>query len=242
MSGPAPSPQLLRSLGLLARGLSALFWGLPLAVVVSTLAGESDLLRPLGVLPPLAVAALLLYALHLLGQFQPQERPWRRALDRARVAAVLNLGLAPFIYWSSRVPGQPFLLLMVEFSLVSGLLFLLLLNPVLWRLASMLPDETLRAETRAFTRVNCWLVGVLLAGVLAWLGLTKWNPSFPDQFINYVMRVSPLPPRANSMVMLLGRLGLWAALFPCLLPLAMTMALLWKIKEVILESVFGSER
>jgi hypothetical protein len=236
---------LLRSLGLLARGLSALFWGLPLAVVVSTLAGESDLLRPLGVLPPLAAAALLLYALQLLGQFQPQERPWRRALDRARVAAVLHLGLAPFIYWSSRVPGQPFLLLMVELSLVSGLLFLLLLNPVLWRLASMLPDETLRTETRAFTRVNCWLLGVLLAGVVAWLAVTKWNPAFPDQvihYVDYVMKVSPLPSRANSMVMLLGRLGLWAALFPCLLPLAMTMALLWKIKEVILESVFGSDR
>ena len=34
MPDPAPNPELMRSLGRLVRGLSALFWGLPLALVV----------------------------------------------------------------------------------------------------------------------------------------------------------------------------------------------------------------
>jgi hypothetical protein len=34
----------------------------------------------------------------------------------------------------------------------------------------------------------------------------------------------------------------WLLIFLVLLPLAMTMALIWKIKEVILDSVFGSGR
>ena len=34
MPDPAPNVELLRSLGRLVRGLSALFWGLPLALIV----------------------------------------------------------------------------------------------------------------------------------------------------------------------------------------------------------------
>jgi hypothetical protein len=36
--------------------------------------------------------------------------------------------------------------------------------------------------------------------------------------------------------------SLWFLILLVLLPLAMTMALLWKTKEVILESVFGANR
>ena len=35
MENRAPNPQLLRSLGKLARGLSALFWGLPATLLIS---------------------------------------------------------------------------------------------------------------------------------------------------------------------------------------------------------------
>ena len=39
----------------------------------------------------------------------------------------------------------------------------------------------------------------------------------------------------------LNRLGLWLLTFFALLPLAMTMALIWKTKETILDSVFGAK-
>jgi hypothetical protein len=51
-----------------------------------------------------------------------------------------------------------------------------------------------------------------------------------------------LPPWAEWVTALLDRGNLWCLLplIPLvLLPLALTMALLWKTKEVILDSVFG---
>jgi hypothetical protein len=40
----------------------------------------------------------------------------------------------------------------------------------------------------------------------------------------------------------LDRLGLWTFIFFALLPLAMTMAMIWKTKEIILDSVFGARQ
>ena len=104
----APNPELLGSLGRLVRGLSALFWGLPLALVVcvQTAKGEwfekfAELPRSLiaqlllGMFPALAATALLSYGLGLLGHFQKQERIWRAALDRANVFGLLNIGFSP---------------------------------------------------------------------------------------------------------------------------------------------------
>jgi len=40
----------------------------------------------------------------------------------------------------------------------------------------------------------------------------------------------------------MDKLVLWIVLFLILLPIAVIMALIWKIKEVILASVFGTEQ
>ena len=220
-----PNPQLLRSLGKLARGLSALFWGLPATLLISAETARADWLKPLGILPVLAINALLLYGLWQMSDFQKQERPWRHALDRALLLALINLGLCPFIYWHNRMPGEFFFSAAVMVLELSAVLFLFNLNLVLKRLAAMLPDETLRHETRQFTALNRWLLVVLLFLSIAILWLTQTpHPSLP-----------------------VGKLLVWASrfsnlllIFFILLPLAMTMALLWKTKEVILDAVFGS--
>mgnify|MGYP003345165830 CR=1 FL=1 len=106
----------------------------------------------------------------------------------------------------------------------SGLMFLFNLNLVVERLGAMLPDETLRLETRQFTAINRGLLlSLLLLGVV-YLGLTSW----PD-----------LPANLRLIALLLERYRAAALILLVLLPLAMTMALIWKTKEVILESVFG---
>ena len=227
MSEPAPNSQLLRSLGRLARGLSALFWGLPAALIICAETARADWLKPLGILPALAVNALLLYGLWQMADFQKQERPWRHALDRALLLALVNLGLSPFIFWHNQMPGQIFFSLAVMALEISGVLFLFNLNLVLKRLGAMLPDETLRQETRQFTVLNCWLLVLLLLVSLGFIGLTEIH----------------LPPLA------IGRLLGWLEaashlilIFFVLLPLAMTMALIWKTKEVILDAVFGARQ
>lgn len=226
MSDSAPNPELLRSLGRLVRGLSALFWGLPLSLLVCVQTAKTDWLSAFKILPPLVTTGLLLYGLLQMGSFQKQERPWRSALDRARFFALVNFGLSPFVYWWNQVPAQPLFRNSVSVLALSALLFLLSLNVVLRRLGEMLPDEALRFETRQYTAFNRNLLLVLLLLAALHLALTH---------------VSGLPVSVVAFLLPFERGGLWGLAFLLLLPLAMTMALLWKTKEVILDNVFGSK-
>lgn len=224
---PEPKPGLLPSLGRLARGLSALFWGLPVALVICVQSAKADWLRPLGVVAPLLATGLLFYGLVLLGTFQPQERVWHAALDRAKILALINIGLAPFLCWWNRMPWHPFYNAMVHLMLFTALFFLFTVNPVLRRLAAMLPDETLRVETRLFTAINRGLLIASMTLLVAYFLLA---------------RATRVPQVVIEFLVIWERFGQWIMLFLILLPIAMTMALIWKTKEVILTSVFGSEQ
>jgi hypothetical protein len=226
MPDPVPNAELLRSLGRLVRGLSALFWGLPAALIICIYTAKADGLKSLGFVPPLAATALLVYGLWQLGGFQKQERVWRNALDRARVLSLVNFFLSPFLYWWNRVPGQAFFLAMVIVFALSALLFLGSINLVLQRLGAMLPDETLRLETRQFTTLNLNLLGATFVAALLYWGLGQF-------------RTMPLWLGIVAAVMERG--SFWFLVVLVLLPLAMTMALLWKTKEVILDSIFGGK-
>jgi len=227
MSDPAPNAELLRSLGRLVRGLSALFWGLPITLLACFYTAKADWLKSFGIVPPLATTGLLAYGLWQLGDFQKQERVWRTALDRAKVFGLINLGLSPFLYWWNRLPANTFFLAMVMVLGLSALLFLGSLNLVLRRLGAMLPDEGLRLETRQFTTLNLNLLFATFVLALLYVGLAQFYT---------------LPFWLGLVVSLVERGSLWFLILLVLLPLAMTMALLWKTKEVILESVFGAHR
>src|SRR5688572_6427405 len=162
MPETAPKAELLRSLGRLVRGLSALFWGLPLALVVSVYVGTNEWARPVHMFGPVAVLGLLFYGLNLLSDFQKQERIWRESLERAQLLALVNVGLSPFIYWYNRVPDELFFHAAILMLMTTGLLFLFNLNHVIQRLAAMLPDETLRTETRVFGNLNLSLLTAIL--------------------------------------------------------------------------------
>ncbi len=226
MSEAAANSELLRSLGKLARGLSALFWGLPAWLIISAETVRADALGPVGIIPALVVNLLLLYGLAQLGNFQKNERPWRNALDRVKLFGLINLGLCPFLFWFSRMPDQPFFRNSIFVLVLSALLFLFNLNIVLRQLGAMLPDETLRQETRQFTVLNRWLL-------VAWLVFLITTAVVPQQ-VNFSARFSPqfllwLQHVSTTLLLCLG-----------LSPIAITMALVWKTKEVIFDSVFGA--
>lgn len=225
MPDPTTNPQLLRSLGKLARGLSALFWGLPTALLVCAETARAEWLKPLGFFPAMAITGLLFYGLWQMGDFQKQERPWRAALDRAQLLSLILFGLCPFIYWHNKMPEQPFFSGTVALLELTAVLFLFNLNLVLHRLGAMLPDETLRSETRQFTALNRWLLVALLFFVIAFISLAQFpNPS----------------EEMSRVILWLNRVSSLLLIFFILLPLAMTMALIWKTKEVILDAVFGA--
>lgn len=217
--------ELLRSLGKLVRGLSALFWGLPAALLACAETARFEFLKPAGIVPALVTNALLLFGLWQMGSFQKQERPWRSALDRAKLLALINVGLCPFLYWQNKMPREFFFNAMIFLLIISSLLFLLSLNVVLKRLGAMLPDETLQQETRQFTLINRWLLVLWLVFVVAAVIVPQWT--------NLPLMFNP------KVLVLISRAGVTVLLFLGLSPLAITMALIWKTKETILDSVFG---
>ena len=221
----APKAELMRSLGRLVRGLSALFWGLPIALMVCFYTARAEAVKSFGIMPPLVCAGLAGLRPVATGSFQKQERVWRNALDRAQLLSLIDFGLSPFLYWSSQVPANPFFLDGVLMA-VRRCCFWRSLNQFLQRLGAMLPDEALRLEIKQFTALNLKILWVTLLFGAAYLALSHWqNPSLCLQAVlGEVER---------------GRL--WFLIVLVLLPLAMTMALLWKTKEVILDSVFGAK-
>jgi hypothetical protein len=229
MAEPAPKAELLRALGRLVRGLSALFWGLPTAFIVCYYTAKAEALKSFGVVPPLATTALLVFGLWQLGDFQKQERVWRNALDRTTILSLFNFGLSPFLYWYYRVPGNPLFMTMATLMAFTALLFLASLNLAIQRLGAMLPDETLRLETSQFTVLNINLVFATLVITGGYLALGQ-------------LRTVPLWAGALLSLLERGNGNFWFLILLVLLPLAMTMALLWKTKEVILDSVFSAER
>lgn len=227
MPDAAPNSELLRSLGRLVRGLSALFWGLPLALLVCFHTAKAETLKTFGVVPPLVSTGLLVFGLWQLGDFQKQERVWRNALDRATCLSLMLFGLSPFLYWWNKVPLNIFFGAMVTLSGAVALLFLSSLNVVLRRLGAMLPDEALRQEVKQFTTLNLNILLLTLGLAAAYLAMGQVNrpPMWLAPFLS-----------------ILDRVGIWFFVLLVLLPLAMTMALIWKTKEVILDSVFGAQR
>jgi hypothetical protein len=229
MSETAPKTELMRSLGRLVRGLSALFWGLPIALVVCVQTANTNWLNafePCGLIVPPVVTGLLFYALWLMGDFQKQERVWILALDRAKLVGLVNIGLSPFLHWHQRMPDQPFFFYAVSVMALSGLLFLFNLNRVLNRLSAMLPDEALRQEIKMFSSFN----GVLLVLI----------PSLLAVYLT-IGQVRALPEPARLMLQLVEPASQWLVLLLILLPTSITMSLIWKIKEAILASVFGPD-
>jgi len=225
----AAKVELLRALGRMVRGLSALFWGLPVTLLIDVETARTDWLGFLGdaaFVPAVLGGAALYYSLRHLRDFQKQERIWHQALNRAEILAIINAGLAPFLFWWHRFPGIAFYTICVVVLTFSGLLFLMQINQVLRRLCAMLPDEALREETKMFTTLNIALFLALFFGLALYLGLDHLQ-MLPDVIGRIISADNPR--------------GLWLVLFMSLMPLAMTLAILWKIKEVIFTSIFEAE-
>ena len=221
-----PTPEILRSLGKMLRGLSALFWGLPLVLISSVQSQALTGPRELALLIPCLTNGLLVFGLSQLAYFQPQERIWREAIDRAKVIGLVNMGLSPFLYFWARLPFVPLYSIAVDLLYLSSLIFLYNFNLVIYRLSTMLPDESLRSDAQLFTQLNRTILGFVALMTLAYLVMIH-SGSIP---VSLVGLVEVLESRRS-----------WIAIFLVLTPVALTMTLTWKVKELVIDGVFNSE-
>jgi hypothetical protein len=221
---------LMRALGRLVRGLSTLFWGIPLTLVVDLETARTNWLQALGpmsFLPALVLSGALWFGLRQMRDFQKQERVWQQALHRAETFAMVNAGLAPFLFWWHRFPSQPLYFVCVHALAACGYLFLIVVNQTLRRLAAMLPDEMLRTETRTFVAWNSWMLAAAVGVLAAYFALGNFQAA-----ARWLARKLPV----------FQSVGEWLILFLTLTPVAITLALLWKIKEAIFSGMLEVER
>lgn len=224
----APSVAELRAdLAAVMRGLSAVFWGLPFALVafarhfLALLPSVYDL-----VLPPLA-AGLVAVGLSRMARFQRQERTWQTSLLSTQILALLILGLAPFLYLWSRMPRIEFFSRAVLLLVVLSLGFLVALTRMLSRLAAMLPDDTVQSDARLFHSLATYVIAILVS-----VGGTLY------------FRLSPIP-LSEFLTLPQQPLGFGrqaTLLLLVLIPIAMTMSVTWKLKEVVMALVLGARR
>tara|TARA_Y100001934_G_C12325491_1_gene762382 strand:+ start:427 stop:1029 length:603 start_codon:yes stop_codon:yes gene_type:complete len=199
----------------------------PIALLVCVQSLVTDWLRPLGATPPLLATGLVLFGILESRHFHPQERVWQETLNRARIFATVNFGLAPFVFFWSRFPHDDYYRSIMVMMIVSTVLFIYHLNLCLRYLARMLPDQTLREDTELFTGMNILLIVVLLVSIAVY---------------RFLQEIETLPIFVIYILELIEESGRWSAIFLVLLPIAMTMSLIWKIKETVMSGIFGGVR
>jgi hypothetical protein len=226
--GDTQKNDLIRSLGKVVRGLSALFWSIPLALITYIQTARTSWLDFAGffsITPALFLSGVQWYSLFLLRQFQPQERIWQRSVEQAELLVLVNMGLIPFLYWWRRCPKEPLYGTCVVLLVICCFLLLIQFNRVIQRLVAMLPDEALRSETFVFTNLNTMSLWILSGFLGLYIVGLKWDW---------------LPSDLTGWVWIVRNEGAWIPIFLMFMPVAITMALIWKIKEIIFSSVFDS--
>lgn len=224
MASPLAAVAGRAELAAVMRGLSAIFWGLPLALLA--FARHFLTLWPNGydLVWPSAGALVVLFGIGRMHRLHPQERVWQRAVLQAEVVALMVAGLAPFLFFWGRLPGEAFFARGVLLVVALSLAFLVSLTRMLARLAAMLPDETTAADARLFQGLALYVV-TLLAGIGVAIAVRLWPVSLTE--------VLSLPRQPFSF----GRQALLLLL--TLVPVAMAMAVTWKLKEIVMALVIG---
>jgi hypothetical protein len=223
----ADSGASLSEMASVVRGLAALFWGLPIALLafarhfLAFWPSVYDL-----VLPP-ASTALLFLGLHRLSRLHPGERVWQQAVFQAQVLGLILMGLSPFLFFWSRTPTTEFFGRAVVVLLGVGFAFVVALLRMLVRLSAILPDETARADARLFQGLATYVVLVLVGAAVTLF--VRLSPISLSEFLE-------LPKQPSAF----GRQAILLLL--TLLPIAMAMAVSWKLKEVALGVVIGRRR
>ncbi len=206
------------------RGLSALFWGLPLALLAFARHFLAVIPTLYDLFLPTLAAGLVLFGLLRMAPYQRGERVWQNALLVAQMLALLVVGLSPFLFLWSRMPSIEFFARAVALLLGVALVFLVALLGTLERLAAMMPDDTVRGDAQLFRGLTAYVVSVL-AGVFVTL-YWRLAPGHLSEFLEIPKH--PLGFGRQAILLLL-----------ILVPVAMAMAVTWKLKEVVLATVLG---
>ncbi len=199
----------------LSRGFSCIFWSIPLCLLLFTSTPDFTL-SPKFRVPSFLLGLMVFYAgAFLLQHAGPLSERWGILVRRTLLMILLELYLAPFLYWWKRMPFQPY-------YMVNALLFfmilvwgLFLVHQLAGELARLLHSASLELETLLYRWVVLCFMAILPLTILFEALRRAWQDEGPalPQLIHMALRL----PR-------------WT-LIPLLLPFTITMSIAWKAKE-----------
>lgn len=220
----------------LSQGFSCIFWGLPVGLlfcvqllILDVMVADPRIRTSLShlyfalfcaILAVICFGAFKLWTVKVIGDI------WTRRARFCTWAAVLCLYFSPFLYWWQAVPYDVFLTINLFGLILSVVLLLISLNVLSMELGRFLGDNSLRRESKLFLGLNALVLAVPSTGAFAWVTYQslqgKSTLNIGLQFLNLFRLHYP------------WRLTLFVILF---LPVSLTLANLWRVKEILVDEL-----
>jgi hypothetical protein len=201
------------------RGISAIFWALPIALVASIQVTLDDYAPTMRFLFPVAAFGLQAYGAHQLRWLDVVGAPnWRRRVDTMRVMALAQLLLSPFLLFFARGSDYGFFTFSIFILGWSWCGFIYSFCSFLGPLTASLPEKSLVDD-------YLWIKG-FISGALFLICLS-WSLLFLRQFI-FDARQMPFWLYLAA-PQWLGTFLIISAIFP----VTVLMNLTWKVKEYL---------
>ncbi|MBU1694771.1 MAG: hypothetical protein KJ726_11620 [Verrucomicrobia bacterium] len=213
-----PAPDVLLRL---ARGLSCVFWGIPLSLLLFSGALDFRLLPHLR-LPAFVVGLLLVFCGVLyLHRVPPLTRRWPRRIQQALLILLVLVYLSPFVLWWRAMPQVPYYSANMLAMMVVTMWGFLVVNQVAAEVGLAFGDRTFSVEAR----LCGWLavLFLLVPGLLAWGRSQLATAPLENSRMASLVLVPYLMPRWMMALMLL--------------PFTLTMTMVWRAKELCLRAI-----
>jgi hypothetical protein len=220
----------------LSQGFSCIFWGLPIALflcvqlkILRTVVADPftrSSLEQLYFSLFVAVLALVCFGAYKLSKVPTMGDRWKRRVRVSLSLAAINLYFSPFLYWWLTMPDNAFYTLNMFAFIGSLILLLFSLNFLSMEFGRFLGDSSLVIESRLFLGINVLVLALPSAGVFVWAAIRSWHiestQSMGLEFINLLELPYP------------WQLLLFIVLF---LPVSLTLANLWRVKEILVDEL-----
>jgi hypothetical protein len=199
-----------------ARGFSCIFWGIPLSLLL--FGGKLDIhLFSFVRMPAYVVGVFLAYiGATYLQRAGPFHDLWSRRVRQALFLLLVEIYLAPFVYWWRQMPQVPYFAANMTGLVLCTTWGLFVVNRLAGEVCKLIHDRTFFIETQ--------VAGRLAAGFMI----------IPLAHAVYDFVCSVLQPADNLFFDLHLPSWLYAS---TLLPFLITMAVSWQIKERCLQAL-----
>lgn len=214
-------PEQPRQIIPIIRGLSALFWAIPLTLISSVqlslgVYGQArDAVFPVAAFSLIAFGSFHLSKLRIIGDIR-----WKSLVEHLLTISLAQVLLSPFLFFLFRVPESPFFIVSIYVLGIFIIIYFRLLLSILERMTVIIGSQSFKQDFQ-------WMKG-FIEGALVVIFI-NWNVLF---FRSHIADLSEMP----AWFLIMDPHWLTSFLMiSSLFPITVTMTLVWKVKEFLFE-------